>query len=152
MIGTTYRVVDDNGEEWNLGLFEGVPVPRHITINGTRYRLVDPASTVVLDPELAGDIGAVTRAMVDAVGHSLTFAVAETVLRSLLPVTTPPEPNGLGAVVGCKYLGLLLLGHDGRWRTCDGDAVTYVNADVMEVYTHGKGCSCGAPDCNGGDQ
>lgn len=113
------------------------------------------ASTVVLDPDDAGDIGALTRAMVDAVGHSLTFAVAENVLRSLLP---SPEPNGRGAVVLRWSDGVLLRRRGGGWQIIDkelGSDTAWTNymwsaSDV--VISHGHGCSCGAPDCPGGDQ
>lgn len=62
------------------------------------------------------------------------------------------EPNGLGAVVDCKYIGHMVRGVDGLWRGgFDGDdVIEWSPVAVIGIRSHGVGCTCGGPDCPGG--
>lgn len=152
---TIYPVLDT---DWYVRTSDGVEAPARITINDREYLVVDPASVVTLDPNDAGDLGALTRAMVDAVGHSLTFAVAEQVLRSLLPTPPLPEPNGLGAVV--EWDGDVFVRAEKNpalapWLRVvekrDGSLGWRFWSDMpgAVVKGHGVGCTCGGPGCPG---
>lgn len=121
-------------------------LPRYV-FHARRLQVVDPASTVVLDPDNPDDVQRVNEARSK---HVTTSAM----LRSLLPAVTPPEPNGLGAVVLPADSSQILQLQEGGWHIVmpvGGDVPTTYKADARDrVLSHGVGCSCGAPDCNGG--
>lgn len=83
----------------------------------------------------------------------------------LLPVVTPPEPNGLGAVVkgttadgsGATWVRAIRNGGPAVWALSIPDTAgrerwwLWSAMRVTEVVSHGVGCTCGGPGCPGGD-
>ena len=128
--------------------------PTHIR----RLQVVDPASTVVLDPNDAGDVErlAAVLSKMDLGAPSWTRGQARVALDLLLPAVTPPEPNGLGAVVWCIFREERCRGiYDGSsWTITRPGSTDYgvpgFDIAVETVDHHGVGCSCGASDCPGG--
>lgn len=136
-----------------------------------RLQVVDPASVVVLDPDNPDDVKRLWQASINCEQGNWPYAEA---LRSLLlPSPTPPEPNGLGAVVECINGNFYEL-HRGKWWhtriswssrassarrswpafTASSPAhrkppSNLVGLSVVRVLSHGVGCTCGAPDCPG---
>lgn len=121
--------------------------PSHVR----RLLVVDPASVVVLDPDNPDDVERLAEA-IKANPIGAWPSVAEAALRSLLPVVTPPEPNGLGAVVEDARFGPIVRTQDGWWIDRSHSRIEFLTDQAEEVLSHGVGCSCGAPDCNGGGQ
>lgn len=68
--------------------------------HATKLKLVDPATTVTLRPDNPDDVKRLADAL-DSLSTAGAWTASDAVaaMRSLLPPSGPPEPNGLGAVV-----------------------------------------------------
>lgn len=117
---------------------------------------VDATRKVVLDPDNPDDVERFRLAAQSFYndGHDDD---GQTALRSLLPSSPIPEPNGLGSVAECAYResgGHAI--YDGRaWTFRAGALVVYGRywgeLDVSTVVAHGVGCTCSGPGCPGGE-
>jgi len=126
-----------------------------------KLEVVDPASVVVLDPDDPNDVQRFREAAYTYSKDGLV--TADSALRSLLPAATPPEPNGLGAVVTgttadastATWVRAIKDGGPAKWALSIPDPAgrerwwLWSAMHVTGVLSHGVGCSCGAPDCNG---
>lgn len=146
---TARRVLTDTGAWWSRDGW----IPNSAVEHVRRLQVVDPASTVVLDPDNPDDVQRLAVALAKHDESKSAYSVtADLVLRSLLPSPTPPEPNGLGAVVEDARYGPIVRTHEGHWLDRSHSRVEYLPQQVEEITQHGVGCTCGAPDCDGGDQ
>ena len=125
-----------------------------------RLEVVDPATTVTLRPDNPDDVQRVADLQFWTLGE------AEAFLRSLLPLSAPPEPNGLGAVVkgttadgsGATWVRAIRNGGPAVWALSIPDPAgrerwwLWSAMRVTAVLSHGVGCSCSGPGCPGGEQ
>lgn len=143
---TARRVLTDTGAWWSRDGW----IPNSAVEHVRRLLVVDPASTVVLNPDDPNDVQRI------AENRQWTHWQAEQWIRSLLLPSTPPEPNGLGAVVEASHSEIAGYGvFDGeswcfRYGAGADHSLPPGSLDIVTVVQHGVGCSCGAPDCPGG--
>lgn len=136
--------------------------------HATKLKLVDPATTVTLRPDNPDDVKRLADAL-DSLSTAGAWTASDAVaaMRSLLPPSGPPEPNGLGAVVegfagrdGVKVEWVRAI-HDGgpaKWAISlpvpPNDVERWWLWSAMHitaVLSHGVGCTCGGPGCPGGE-
>ena len=118
---------------------------------------VDPATTVTLRPDNPDDVKRLADAL-DSLSTAGAWTASDAVaaMRSLLPPSAPPEPNGLGAVVewpGSRWIRAYLK-HDLPWLngSVTPSRARWDEFDSVVILTHGWGCSCSGPGCPGGEQ
>ena len=120
---------------------------------------VDPATTVTLRPDNPDDVKRLADAL-DSLSTAGAWTASDAVaaMRSLLPPSAPPEPNGLGAVVEvrsdireCRVKCVRTHATKQPWSG-DGVAREWSQLPAVTVLTHGYLCSCSGPGCPGGEQ
>ena len=120
---------------------------------GARLEVVDPATTVTLRPDNPDDV----KRLHDALKSDFYYGTPDIMaaaLRSLLPPSAPPEPNGLGADVVDALGEWVRVDYSNRpWRSvADGSTQSWDDMRGQYVVAHGHRCTCSGPGCPGGEQ
>ena len=116
---------------------------------------VDPATTVTLRPDNPDDVKRLADAL-DSLSTAGAWTASDAVaaMRSLLPPSAPPEPNGLGADVVDALGEWVRVDYSNRpWRSvADGSTQSWDDMRGQYVVAHGHRCTCSGPGCPGGEQ
>ena len=123
--------------------------------HGVRLIPVDPATTVTLRPDNPDDVKRLADAL-DSLSTAGAWTASDAVaaMRSLLPPSAPPEPNGLGADVVDALGEWVRVDYSNRpWRSvADGSTQSWDDMRGQYVVAHGHRCTCSGPGCSGGEQ